>query len=85
MAATIVRLEENSYRQSWKEAEAALFLPLFGFSGGVKTLFSIPFYTVCNILPGGTSMLSSFFYDISRLHPFYVRVLKSFLPKNSSV
>lgn len=24
MAATIVRLEENSYRQSWKEAEAVL-------------------------------------------------------------
>ncbi|KAI9542324.1 hypothetical protein NQZ68_020671 [Dissostichus eleginoides] len=28
MAATIVRLEENSYRQSWEEAEAVLFLPL---------------------------------------------------------
>lgn len=28
MTATIVRLEENSYRQSWEEAEAVLFLPL---------------------------------------------------------
>lgn len=35
MAATIVRLEENSYRQSWKEAEAVLFLPLSVSSGEV--------------------------------------------------
>lgn len=67
MAATIVRLEENSYRQSWKEAEAVLFLALSAFSEGVKTLFSIPFYTVLNILPGAISMRNSFKKkDISR-------------------
>lgn len=35
MAATIVRLEEISYRQSWKEAKAVLFLPLSASSGEV--------------------------------------------------
>ena len=75
MAATRVRLEENSYRLSWKEAEAFLFPAIVCVFGRGTT----PLILFSYVLPGGTSMLSSFLFsfffpqgDISGLRPFHV-------------
>ena len=76
MAATRVRLEENSYRLSWKEAEAFLFPAIVCvFRRGTTPLILFSY-----VLPGGTSMLSSFLFsfffslgDISSLRPFHFR------------
>lgn len=72
MAATRVRLEENSYRLSWEEAEAFLSCHCLRlrerydpFSESLKILFSY-------VRPGGTGMLSSCFLDIYSLFFFFL-------------